>query len=175
MKAFLPLILIFILASCVTSQNRANYVPTPEMAITFGFGEDTRKWKIQNMDGNSTQIVIEMVPDGQNIKSWKEMVAQQIVFTPLELDDFINNWLSGLYIADPNATILDKTKLNNSVTVQYESLSAKEIGIRKFTKAGDGIYMYAYHVRPESFDKKIYDFWLSNISASTLIANPAKR
>jgi len=175
MKIILPLVLIFILASCVTTQNRTNYVPTPEMAITFGFGDDKRKWKIEHMEGNSAQILTEMVPDDQSIKSWNEMVAQQIVFTPLKLDAFVNNWLSGLYSADPNAAILDKTKSNNSIIVQYKSLAAKEIGIRKFTKAGDGIYMYAYHSRPESFDQKIYDLWLININASTLIPNPAKR
>src|SRR5690606_38510865 len=56
-------------------------VPTPKMAVGIPFGEDSVKWTTQNFNADPNGFLMEFTPEGQQLKDWREMVAQQILFT----------------------------------------------------------------------------------------------
>lgn len=117
---------------------------------------------------------MELVPAGDSVQSWKEMVAQQTVFTPATLNEYIATWELGLINVDPDAE-LEKTKnADGSFTIVYSSAKADESGIRRFIKGSDGIYMIAYHVRLQYNDPSKTAIWSKIIAEAKLVPNPAK-
>ena len=152
----------------------AKYVPTPEKAMSFAMGNDPTKWVAQFMDGNETGIIFELVPQGDDINSWKEMVAQQIAFTNAPLSRYVEVWRSGMLRADPKMDLKIERADDGSVTATYTSLAAQEMSIRRFIKAEDGIYMLAYHVRPALKNESRLKLWRQIIGAASLIPNPQK-
>ena len=80
------------------------YVPTPEMAVSFSLDKDTRKkWEIQHTDGSAVGVIMELVPKGDSINAWKEMVEQQTSFTKASVRQFVDAWKAGLLKADPKS------------------------------------------------------------------------
>ena len=153
----------------------AKHVPTPEMAMGFAINKDPQKWVPQFMDGNKSGIIFEFVPDGQSINSWNEMVAQQIAFTKESLRKHVDDWKAMLLKADPKIEIKEEQSEDGSILVTYTSLAAKEMSMRRFIKAKDGVYMIAYHVRPALKDDARIKIWLEIITTANLVPNPEKR
>jgi len=153
----------------------AKFVPTPEMAMGFAMNKDTQKWVPKFMDGDKTGIIFEFVPEGQTIDAWKEMVAQQIAFTPVTLRKHVDDWKAMLLRADPKIEIKEEQKEDGSILVTYTSLAAQEMSMRRFIGAKDGIYMLAYHVRPAFKDEGRVKIWLDIITAAYLRPNPVKK
>src|SRR5450432_2466352 len=91
----------FLLTCVLITTVQAKYVPTPDMAISWNMGKDARKWIPQFQDGNAQQIIFELVPAGQTIDAWKEMVAQQIDFTKIPLREHFDGWKAMLLRAEP--------------------------------------------------------------------------
>src|SRR5262249_52398694 len=56
-------------------------IPTPDSAMAFHMEKDPRKWTPQYQNASKTGFIMEFVPQGDSIKKWKEMAAQQIAFT----------------------------------------------------------------------------------------------
>src|SRR4051812_34059860 len=48
-------------------------VPTPDSAMTFFVNKDPRKWTPQHQSANKNGFIMEFVPEGDSIKTWKEM------------------------------------------------------------------------------------------------------
>jgi len=148
MKYIAVLASALILTGCVMP----GYVPTPDMSMSFNPSSDAR----------------------DSVQSWKEMVAQQTVFTPATLNEYIATWELGLINVDPDAE-LEKTKnADGSFTIVYSSAKADESGIRRFIKGSDGIYMIAYHVRLQYNDPSKTAIWSKIIAEAKLVPNPAK-
>ena len=144
------------------------------MAMTLPTAKDTVKWVPQHMDGNATGIIFELVPEGQSIKAWKEMVAQQITFTKDSALKHINGWEDMIKDGDP---IVEVTRVKNedgSYLVTYTSKAFNEYCIRRFIKASDGIYALAYHVRLDQMDKERIELWKKLINEAELIPNPER-
>jgi hypothetical protein len=145
------------MSGCATSQS--NFVPTPQMSIGMDLNMDSVKWVMANTDGNRTGIIFEMVPDGQRIDAWLEMVSNQIVFTQVSLDDYVATFSAMLKKVDPNVSMETKTLTDGSMIITYSSPKADEFSIRRFFKASDGIYMFAYHARVTSKDNTRVLLW----------------
>ncbi len=82
------LLTLYLIIVPVMAQN----VPTPDQAVSYSTKADNVKWKMQGVNGNASGIIAEFVPEGQSIKAWKEMVAQQITFTKSSLQDHVKVW-----------------------------------------------------------------------------------
>jgi hypothetical protein len=166
---------ILTLALALIATLHAKYVPTPEMAMSFAMNKDPKKWVPQFLDGDKTGIIYELVPEGQAIKAWKEMVAQQIAFTKNSLRKHVDDWKAMLLRADPMIEIKEEQRDDGSILVTYTSLAAQEMSMRRFIKAKDGIYMLAYHVRPSLKEEERVNIWLDILTASNLVPNPEKK
>lgn len=196
MKNVLKLLPILLLSACATSSNpqnpqrsgisgtsvpqnlqgpRGKYVPTPEMAVDFALDKDPRPWQMQFLNGDRSGIICEFFLKGDSTNAWKEMAAQQIVFTKNPLKQFVETWKSGLIKTDPKAQMKETVAGDGSIIIDYQSNAANEVGVRKFMQASDGIYMLAYHVRPASKNEKTYQSWMEIVDGSTLIPNPYKK
>lgn len=143
--------------------------------MSWNMGKDTRKWIPQFQDGNAQKIIFELVPAGQTINAWKEMVAQQIDFTKITLREHFNGWKAMLLRADPKISITEEKMDDGSVLAIYVSEAGNEMSIRRFIKAGDGVYMVAYHVRPKLKTDPIWNLWHDIIATASLVPNPEKK
>lgn len=166
---------LLLLSLLCTAPLCAKFVPTPEMAMSFNMGKDPVKWAAGYMDGNATGIILEFVPPGQSIDAWKEMVAQQIAFTPASLRQYVDTWKAMLRQAYPKIDLQEEHRTDGSILVTYTSRLAQETSIRRFIKAKDGVYMLAYHVRPAFRDEARYQLWHEIADTASLIPNPEKK
>lgn len=165
--------LVFSLALAAVAY--AKYVPTPEMAMSFAMNKDSTRWVAQFMDGNASGIIFELVPEGQSINAWHEMVAQQIAFTKKPLRKHVDEWKAMLRRADPEIEVKEEELKDGSILVTYTSIAAQEMSLRRFIKAKDGIYMLAYHVRPSLKDAKRVATWYEILSEVSLVPNPERQ
>jgi len=170
MKTLSALLLCLLLAAPL----RAG-IPTPDSAMTFHMEKDPRKWVPQFKDGRKTGFIMEFVPEGDSIKSWKEMAAQQIAFTKVSLPKYVDTWKGMLSKADPGVEIKEETGEDGSIFVTYTSAAANEAGMRRFLKGGDGVYMLAYHVRPKLKKEETFKIWSDILHTASLVPNPEKR
>jgi len=159
---------------CISISCLAAYVPTPEMAMALPTAKDSIKWVPQHMDGNETGIIFELVPEGQSIKKWKEMVAQQITFSKGSLTTHVSKWKAMVRKGDPNVQIKREKKDGNSILIIYRSNSFNEFCVRKFIHAKDGVYAIAYHVRLDCLEEDRVKMWIKLIENVELIPNPEK-
>jgi hypothetical protein len=166
---------LFILAGLFLPLSiKAQFIPTPEMAVKFSMGEDHRKWTAAYHQGNSAGFIYEFVPEGQTIAAWKEMVAQQITFTAQTLREYVDGWKARVSKDDPQIELKETAGDGNSVVVEYTSLAFHETAIRRFIKCDDGIYALAYHVRPELKNENEYAVWAGIIDTASVIPNPER-
>ena len=150
-------------------------VPTPEMSMALEFiKKDARKWTVAYQHGSELGVVMELVPQGDNINEWKEMVAHQIAFTDVSVRAFVDVWKAGLEKSAPGSKVSEEPAKDGSIMVTYTARQADEAGMRRFIKAHDGIYMLAYHVRPKLKDEKIFKLWQGILREAYLVPNPVK-
>jgi hypothetical protein len=150
-------------------------IPTPDSAVMFHLERDSRKWAPQPPSGSKNGFLMEFVPAGDSIKDWKEMAAQQIVFTKQSLRAYVDTWKGLLVKADPKVEVKEETLKDGSVFVTYTSVKADEMSMRRFMKGRDGIYMVAYNVRPKLKKEETFKVWDDIIRTSELVPNPEKK
>lgn len=149
-------------------------IPTPDSAMAFHMEKDSRKWTPQYQNGGKSGFIMEFVPEGDSIKKWKEMAAQQIAFTKVSLRKYVDTWKAMLLKADPKVDYKEETSTDGSIFVTYSSPSADETSMRRFIKGKDGVYMLAYHVRPKLKKEETFKIWEDIIRTANLIPNPEK-
>ena len=154
---------------------RSEYIPTPASAISFAINKDSRKWTPQHQAGNSTRIILEMVPRGDSIEKWKELVAVQIDFARAPLRLFVDTWKGLLVKADPKVELKEEIANDGSIVLTYKSPAANEFSQRRFMKGSDAVYMLAYHVRPKLKNEARFKTWSGIIASAGLVPNPQKR
>ena len=170
------LLLSFIGVAITTSlRAKQKHSPIPEMALSFEFNKDPKKWVPQFMDSDKNWCILELVPEGDSINAWQEMVSQQITFVKAPLRLQVDFWKSGLLRADPEVVYKEEQKVDGSIIVTYTSHVAKESAIRRFIEAVDGIYMIAYHVRPAQRDEARIKIWMEIINGACLVPNPERK
>ena len=149
-------------------------IPTPDSAMGFRIDKDPRKWTPQYQNGNKAGFIIELVPEGDSIKNWKEMTAQQIAFTTESLRMYVDTWKNMVRKADAKIDIKEEMMKDGSIFVTYTSSSADEMSMRRFIKGKDGVYMLAYHVRPKLKKEETLKIWDDIIRNANLVSNPEK-
>jgi hypothetical protein len=142
--------------------------------MSFRMEKDPRKWTAQYQNGNKSGFMMEFVPEGDSIKNWKEMAAQQIAFSKEPVRKYVDVWKEMLLNADPKVDIHEETIADGSVFVTYTSALADETSMRRFIKGNDGIYMLAYHVRPKLKKDGTIKIWDDIIRTAQLVPNPEK-
>src|SRR5437899_6661602 len=147
---------------------RSEDIPTPASAITFAINKDPRKWTPQHQAGNGTRIILEMVPRGDSIEKWKELVAVQIDFAQAPLRLFVDTWKNLPIKADPKVELKEETGKDGSIVVTYKSPAADEFSQRRFMKGSDAVYMLAYHVRPKLKNDATFKTWSGIITSASL-------
>jgi hypothetical protein len=168
MKGIPSLLLFALLSTPVLSQN----VPTPEMALEFNLAKDPKKWSGHLIFAKPSGFMYEFAPVGESLDAWTEMVEQQIGFTRVSVKYFVEDWKLRMIHADPRLSLNEENEKDGSILVAYASSVGREISVRRFIKADDGIYMLAYLVRPSTRDEGRLKMWVDIISTATLVKNP---
>jgi hypothetical protein len=171
----MKIILTILLFLNVTTLVRAEYIPTPDSAMTILYGKDTRQWVLQYTGGDRNSVLAELVPNGDSVKAWKEMIQQQTVFTSSSVTQFADDWKKGLLEADPKATMMEETNQDGSISLTYTSSAMDGAAFRRFVKGKDGIYMLTYLVHLKLKNEAMFKIWSDNIRASTLVHNREKK
>lgn len=143
----------------------------PAMVIVFAIDQDPRGWEQQGVELTATGASIKLLPAGQTLDSWTEMVGLRTVYTDATLATFVASWVADLRAADPQATHSQRIASDGSTIVEYESATLREKGIRRFMRGIDGVYMAVYQVRPHALDPTAYDLWRAIVADATLEAN----
>ena len=143
--------------------------------MAFHMEKDPRKWTPRSQNASKTGFIMEFVPEGDSIKKWKEMAAQQIAFTKDSLRKYVVTWKGMLLKADAKVDFKEETMADGSIFVTYTSASADEMSMRRFIKGKDGVYMLAYHVRPKLKKEETLKIWDDIIRTAHLIPNPMKK
>src|SRR2546426_12483697 len=164
-----------VLSLVCSASLQAEFIPTPDSAISFAINKDSRKWQPQYQNGCSTRIILELVPRGDSIEKWKELVAVQIDFARAPLRLFVDTWKDLLVKADPKVELKEETAKDGSILVTYKSPAADEFSQRRFIKGSDAVYMLAYHVRPKLKNEARLQIWSGIIASATLVPNPQKK
>lgn len=150
-----------------------SFVPTPQMALQWNPQSDPREWQIESMDANRNQFEFQLVLKGKSAVNSGEKVIQQIVFTKGSLREYVDAWKSQLESTDAAIKTSEKKNAEGSLTVTIRLPKTQEVSIRRFLKANDGIYMFAY-TRPETRDDEYHEIWSTIIDEASLRANPQR-
>ncbi|GEM_PF-7006866 len=151
-------------------------VPTPLLAMSFRLGDDGRKWKTVKIIGNRRQIDTLMVPEGQELMSWTEMLSQGTTFVLIPVPTAVRIFVDRMKKSDPDLTISTKSLADGSIVVEYLAPNYDEQSIRRFVPGPDGFYFMAYHARPshpESMTR--FDIWRGIVEQSKMHRNPAAK
>lgn len=167
--------ILFLLALTLTTAGLAQYVPTPDSAMSFKLRDDPRHWTMVSQNGNRDAIIAEFTIDGEDINHWSEMVAQQIDFEKGPLEQYFARWVTMLKRADPKIVITEKLLDDGSILATYDSQAFDEVSVRRFIKGSDGIYALGYHVRHRLKQADVWARWTRIVSEATLRPNPMKK
>jgi hypothetical protein len=175
----MKLIAAVIFAFALIATGKARGVPTPDMAMSWNQKKDSRTWAPQFQGGNQSRILMEFVPQGDDIKKWREMVIHQIDFTSVTLREYVDGWKAMLLRADPKIKITEEQLEDGSLLMTFLSVtpdhSSDELCVRRFIKGSDGVYQLAYSVRPSLKKEDIWIIWSEILSGAKLMPNPEKR
>src|SRR5271157_3705489 len=158
MKPIMKRIFTLLLCLAFTASLRAGMFGS-DSAIQFHIAKDPRKW---TLDHTAARYFL----GGDSIKSWKEMVSWQFIDTNMSLRKYVDAWEDGLGKADAKIDIKEEAIGDDSIIVTYTS--ADQIGIQRFIKGKDGVYMLAYQVRSQFKKDEIFKLWDSIIRTATL-------
>lgn len=167
--------ILFLLALTLTTAACAQYVPTPDSAMSFKLGDDPRNWTMVFRNGNRNAIIAEFTIDREDINHWSEMVAQQIDFGKEPLDRHFAGWVATLRRADPKIVITEKQLADGSILATYDSRAFDEVSVRRFIKGSDGIYALGYHVRHRLKNPEVWTLWTRIVAEASLVPNPMKQ
>jgi hypothetical protein len=172
----LPIILFG--ALCVFSL-KAQSVIEPAMEIRVPLNKDARPWTLADSltNGPVGSVIVftsEWVPKGDSIDAWKEMFDKKAIITKDTVRHQMDIWKAMLAQVDPKAEVKEEKNADGSITMTYTSVSAGEMGISRYLKADDGIYILSYRVKPSLKDETRWKLWRDIISSATLVSSHAK-
>jgi hypothetical protein len=146
-------------------------VPTPQMAMGLDMGRDTTEWRLAGTpEGSRVSILSEMIPVGDSVESWEEMVTSIVVFGQ-GLDIYCDNWTKSL--EEAGAKITENTTLpDGSRWVRYNA--SGENGSWRFIQGPDAIYGISYQTRPHWEEPERLELWESILKTAHLGRNPVK-
>jgi hypothetical protein len=166
------LLLLPLLLCLPTLSVQAEPIPTPKHQVTFNLQSDPRKWVPRSSERAPSGFLMEFTPDNETIQDWHEVFASQVSFTSLSALDFADAFRARLLRADPKIQLKISGSRDGSLTIEYVSLLAKEASIRRIVRGQDGIYMFAYHVRPALRTEAVWERWRRIIAAAALRPPP---
>ncbi len=143
----------------------------PAMVIVFAIDQDPREWAQQPAELTPSGASIKLLPGGQTLDSWTEMVVLETTYTDATPAAFVAGWLTELHGADPQATYSQSVADDGAITLEYASVARREKAIRRFIAGTDGVYTATYKVKQSHFDPAGYDLWRSIIADATLEMN----
>jgi hypothetical protein len=141
---------------------------TIKSAINFHLEKDPRTWLPQYPLTNETVVTIEWVLKGDSIDSWKELFDEKSMLTKDSIPEHLARWKSLLARVDSKAEVKEEKNADGSITVTYSSKAANEMGISRYCRGNDGIYILSYRVRPKLQNAQIWKIWRDIISTATL-------
>lgn len=143
-------------------------VPTPLMAVSLPISKDPAKWKIGHAAGNRNSILMEIVPEGEEVSSWNELSTNTIFFGA-SADEYASQWKAGLQLAGASITE-EETLPDGSIWVTYSSPS--ENGSWRYIQGPDGVYGVSYQTRPATEDPQRVQIWRGILREAALQSNP---
>jgi len=115
-------------------------VPSTKQTIGIDFDRDASTlWRTVFSGGNERGVIYEMVPEGQTVESWRELLAIQINFTDQSVAEHVAGWRGMVSQGAPDSEVTEETLPDGSVLVVYSSVSFNEYGIRRFFRGEDGV------------------------------------
>jgi hypothetical protein len=121
-----------------------------------------------NTTGDAKSLLMRLVPSGQSVDSWDEMVSSTVCFS-CSLEEFVGGWRRGL--EESGARIESSETLpDGSIITVYKSL--EENGIWRHLQGRDGVYGVSYQTRPATENPERVRMWENLIRAVSLDRNP---
>lgn len=162
------------LVANVEDMSSTRGVPTPRMAVVFRIEGDSRVWEVKESHANPFGIITQMVPEGDSLEAWTEMVSEQISFTPISVREAVEVFVGRMRKADAEILIgVEPGSSQDSYLVTYSSKAADEASVRMFMQGPDGIYMFSYLARPSTPGLlPRYRAWREIVSKTRLVPNP---
>jgi hypothetical protein len=102
------------------------------------------------------------------------MFDEKTMLTKDSVREHIDVWKKMLARVDPKAEVKEEKAPDDTITVSYTSMAGDEMGISRYFKASDGIYVLSYRVRPKLKREETLKTWRDIISSATLVSNPVK-
>ena len=148
---------------------------TIKSSINFHLEKDPRTWLPEYPLTNGTVVTIEWVLKGDSINSWKEMFDEKSILTKDSIRQHLDSWKSLLARVDSKAEAKEEENADGSITVTYSSIAAEEMGISRYFRGNDGIYILSYRVRPKLQNAKTLKIWRDIISTATLASEHVRK
>ena len=141
---------------------------TIKSSIKFHLAKDPRTWLPERPLTNETGFTIEWVLKGDSINTWKEMFDEKTILTKDSIRQHIDVWKSLLARVDSKAEAREEENKDGSITVIYTSIRGDEMGISRYFRGVDGIYILSYRVRPKLQNVQTLKIWRDIISTAVL-------
>jgi hypothetical protein len=149
--------------------------PVPEMRLSFPLNKDSRTWTVacsltNGPVGSVYVITHEWVTKGESIEAWKEMFDEKTILTKDSVRKQVDVWKGLIARVDPKAEVKEEKAADGTITITYTSIAANEMGVSRYLKADDGIYILSYRVHPKSKNEATLKVWREIISSATLVS-----
>jgi hypothetical protein len=149
------------------------FTASVQAGIQFHMGKDPLKWEpVRPQTRFEDNIFEELVPKGDNVNAWKELVTLQSPSTGLSLRKYVDNWEIMLRKGDSRIKIKEEVLGDCSIVVTYTSASKNEISVRRFMDDNHRLYILAYHVRPKFEKNERLRIWSDIIRTATVFPDP---
>jgi len=155
---------------------RAATNAAPDMTISFPLDKDARIWTVAYVITNENIVFTkEWVPKGDSIERWKEMFDEKAMLVKDTVRKHIDTWKGMLAQVDPKAEVKEEKNPDGTTTVTYTSIQGDEMGISRYFKGSDGIYILSYRVRPKLKNEETLKTWREILSSAKLVPAHEKR
>ncbi|HNX03904.1 MAG TPA: hypothetical protein PKI32_00290 [Opitutales bacterium] len=147
-------------------------VPTPRQAVSADFGVDSStQWVVGYSAGNESSVIMELVPKGETVENWSEIVTNRIMFyaDPVTVEQQVEAWKAML---GPTTEVQVEKLDDGSCFATYSSKAHDEFGMYHFFPGEDGVYEIGF---AEKLSKKNEDrvaLWRSILMRAKLVPNP---
>lgn len=145
----------------------------PLMEIQTGRHDDRRVWKTRIEDDTAVRRLVRKVPTGSGFDDWREMLEEEVHYTPSTLTNYLKIWLFRQKAQQSDLQVLEHVHGPAATLYIYRVPSQGLIAVRKFMQAPDGIYMIAYLAQEQGIDYTRYAAWLKAIETAVLVQRPA--
>jgi len=141
----------------------------PKYSFGIPFPKDGHEWQVSTETDTGQGYIKEMIPAGDQIDDWKELLTQQVLPIPLTPMEFKDRFKDFFLQKEPDSTFEDEVA-PDGVLIRTVSKVGKEISLRKIVSRDGAIYSVSYNIRPKLANAEKLRQWRNIIRNAKLAA-----